>query len=50
MIIEQVIKLLASTVLAVFSGVIFMVVILYKMAQAFFSLVFTRRKSHANNV
>ncbi len=50
MVLEHVVKLLASTVLAVFSGVIFMAVIMYKIAEAFFVVLFTRRKTTATLV
>ncbi len=50
MVIEQAVKLLASTVLAVFSGFIFMAVIMYKIAEAFFFVLFSRRKPQTNMI
>ena len=42
--IVQLIKLFASTILAAFSCLLFILVMLYKLAEAFFQIAFSRKR------
>jgi len=41
----QLVKLLASAVLAIFSCLIFILVMILKLAEAFFQIVFTKKRT-----